>query len=286
VSPELEERLQQIIQHPSYRLAFLDEDYLQRDELRPLRLELELLKPEMLLEEAGIKSTIVVWGGTQIVPEAEARASWEVAQADVDRSPDDQTARRGLLRAKRLLAKSRFYDECREFARLVTNYNKQFRDGEFILKTGGGPGIMEAANRGAYEAGGKSIALNIELPFEQVPNAYITPGFCFQFNYFAIRKMHFLLRAKALVCFPGGFGTLDELFTTLTLRQTGRMGRLPIILYSQEYWESAIDFQFLADEGVVKDEDLELFQYCETPQDAWQTIADFHGVKLSKKPAS
>ncbi len=275
----LDDRLKEIMEHPSYRLAYLDTEFLRSEDLRPLRLQLELLKPEMMLDQAGIKSTIVVFGGTQIVPRQEAKQYVAEAKAAVKKSPNDPELKRELIRAERVLYKSRYYDECRQFAHLVTDYNKQFRDGEFIIKTGGGPGIMEAANRGAYEAGGKSMALNITLPFEQTPNSYITPGFCFQFNYFAIRKMHFLLRAKALVCFPGGFGTLDELFTTLTLRQTGRMQAIPIILYSREYWNKIINFQYLADEGVIGDEHLELFQYTETPEETWKVIVDFYGVK-------
>ncbi len=277
---DLDQRLEDIINHPSYKLAYLDQDFIQSAELRPLRLELELMKPEILLDEAGIRSTVVVFGGTQVAPKEEAEKMVEDAKTEVAKDPDDPKAQRLLVRAERIFHKSRYYEECRQFAHIVTTYNKQFRDGEFIVKTGGGPGIMEAANRGAYEAGGKSMALNIILPFEQTPNAYITPGFCFQFNYFAIRKMHFLLRAKALVCFPGGFGTLDELFTTLTLRQTGRMQSIPIILYSKEYWDTIIDFQFLADEGVINDEHLDLFQYTETPEETWKVITDFHGVKV------
>lgn len=277
---DLDQRLEDIINHPSYKLAYLDQDFIQSAELRPLRLELELMKPEILLDEAGIRSTVVVFGGTQVAPKEEAEKMVEDAKTEVAKDPDDLKAQRMLVRAERIFHKSRYYEECRQFAHIVTTYNKQFRDGEFIVKTGGGPGIMEAANRGAYEAGGKSMALNIILPFEQTPNAYITPGFCFQFNYFAIRKMHFLLRAKALVCFPGGFGTLDELFTTLTLRQTGRMQSIPIILYSKEYWDTIIDFQFLADEGVINDEHLDLFQYTETPEETWKVITDFHGVKV------
>jgi len=275
---ELQQRLQQIMDHPSYRLAYRDPDFMSLEELRPLRLEMELLKPEMILDSLGIKSTIVIFGGTQVAPREEGQQQVASAEAALQRDPQDAAAQRQLERAQRVLSKSRYYEECREFARLVTEYNKQFRDGEFIVKTGGGPGIMEAGNRGAYEAGGKSMALNITLPFEQTPNAYITPGMCFQFNYFAIRKMHFLLRAKALVCFPGGFGTLDELFTTLTLRQTGRMQEIPIILYSREYWDGIINFQFLADEGVIQDSHLDLFQYCETPEETWQVIREFHQV--------
>ncbi len=276
---DLEQRLKDIMDHPSYRLAYLDHEFIRREELRPRRLEMELLKPEMMLDDAGIKSTVVAFGGTQVAPREEGERLMEEAKAAIAKDPDNHEAKRLMIRAERVLYKSRYYEECREFARIVTNYNKQFRDGEYIIKTGGGPGIMEAANRGAYEAGGKSLALNITLPFEQTPNSYITPGLCFQFNYFAIRKMHFLLRAKALVCFPGGFGTLDELFTTLTLRQTGRMQEIPIILYSKEYWDGIIDFQYLADEAVISDKHLDLFQYTESPEETWQVIKDFHGVK-------
>lgn len=275
---KLDQRLLEIMTNPSYRLAYMDTDYIGREELRPLRLNLELLKPEMLLDEAGIESTVVVFGGTQVAPADEAEALMAEAVAAMEKEPDSEASKRLMIRAERVVAKARYYEECREFAKLVSTHNKKYGDGEFIIKTGGGPGIMEAANRGAYEADAPSIGLNITLPFEQTPNPYITPGFCFQFNYFAIRKMHFLLRAKALVCFPGGFGTLDELFTTLTLRQTGRMQEIPIILYSREYWESIINFQFLADEGVIRDEHMELFQYTETPEETWQVITDFHGI--------
>lgn len=264
--------------HPSYRLAYLDQDYIQREDLRPLRLELELLKPEMLLLERGIKSTTVVFGGTQVVSKEQAETLMAEAKDAVAKDPESHESKRLMIRAERVMAKSKYYEDCREFARIVTEHTIKAGDGEFIIKTGGGPGIMEAANRGAYEAGGDSIALNIELPFEQEPNPYITPGMCFQFNYFAIRKMHFLLRAKALICFPGGFGTLDELFTTLTLRQTGRMQDVPIILYSKDYWDGIIDFQFLADEGVIQDRHLDLFQYTETPEETWKVITDFYDV--------
>lgn len=274
-----EERLKEIMDHPSYRLAYLDNDFIKSEDLRPLRLELELLKPEMVMDDRGINSTVVVFGGTQILPKHEADEMMAEAKAAMEKDPDAEESKRLMIRAERFQAKIRYYDECHKFAHIVTRYNKQFRDGEFIIKTGGGPGIMEAANKGAYDAGGKSMALNITLPFEQTPNSYVTPGMCFQFNYFAIRKMHFLLRAKALVCFPGGFGTLDELFTSLTLRQTGRMQEIPIILYSKEYWDGIIDFQFLADEGVIQDKHLKLFQYCETPEETWQVIKDFHDIK-------
>ena len=275
---DIQSRLKDIMDHPSYRLAYLDFDYLQREDLRPLRLELELLKPEMLMDEAGINSTVVVFGGTQVAPRDEAEAMMAEANALTAKDADDPKAKRAMIRAERVMAKSRYYEECRDFGKLVSQQSCNMDDGEFIITTGGGPGIMEAANRGAYDAGARSIGLNIELPFEQEPNAYITPGLCFQFNYFAIRKMHFLLRAKAIVFFPGGFGTLDELFTTLTLSQTGKLQEIPVILYSKDYWTKMIDFQYLADEGVIRDEHLELFQYTETPEETWEVIAKHHGV--------
>ncbi len=276
---EVNERLDAIMNHHSYALAYRDETFIGREDLRPVRLQLELLKPEKLMESAGIESTVVVFGGTQIAPKDVAEERLAAAEKAIADSPDSEDAKRELFLAKRVMSKSRYYEECRKFSQIVTEYNlADGHQGEFIIKTGGGPGIMEAGNRGAYDANGQSMALNITLPFEQTPNSYITPGLCFQFNYFAIRKMHFLLRAKALVCFPGGFGTLDELFTTLTLRQTGRMQNIPIILYSKEYWDGIINFQFLADEGVIQDSHLELFQYAESPEETWQIIKDFHNV--------
>ena len=276
--PNEQQRLKEIMDNPSYQVAYKDLDFIGSEDLRPVRLHLELLKPEKMMEEAGIHSSVVVFGGTQVASKEQADALVAAAKAKLAANADDADAQRELVRANNVLKKSRYYEECREFARLVTEYNKQHRDGEFFIKTGGGPGIMEAGNRGAYEAGGKSMALNITLPFEQTPNSYITPGLCFQFNYFAIRKMHFLLRAKAIVCFPGGFGTLDELFTVLTLRQTGRMQEVPIILYGKDYWDGIIDFQFLADQAVISDSHLKLFQYTETPEETWKVIRDFHGV--------
>ncbi len=275
-----DQRLQEIISHPSYRLAFLDLEFLRREDLRPLRFELELLKPEMALVEKGIRSTVVIFGGTQILEEETAQQRVAESEARAAQHPEDPGRHRDVQRAQRVLQKSHYYNECRQFARIVSEHNKKYGDGELIVVTGGGPGIMEAANRGASDVNSPSIGLNITLPFEQVPNAYITPGLCFLFNYFAIRKMHFLLRAKALVCFPGGFGTLDELFTTLTLRQTERMQKIPIILYGTRYWRQVIDFDFLADEGVVKDSDLHLFQYADSPQQSWSIIADFHQLPI------
>ena len=272
-------RQQKVMDDPAYRLAYLDPDYIRREDLRPLRLELELLKPEMLLEEKGIRSTIVVFGGTQIKESSEANQLLSDAEAELKANPKSEAAERKIEVAKNFVAKSRYYDECREFSSMVSQYALSLSNGEFVIKTGGGPGIMEAANRGAFDVGAPSIGLSILLPFEEKPNSYITPGMAFQFNYFAIRKMHFLLRAKALICFPGGFGTLDEFFTAITLRQTERMQDVPIILYGEDYWKSILNFPFLADQGVIQDRHLKLFTYADTPQDCWQQIVDFYGIE-------
>lgn len=276
MNQDAEQNLQAILKSPSYRLAESDVDFLHREELRPLRMELELLKPEMMLDEQNVDSTIVVFGGTQIVEPEAARQRVATARTALEASPADRTLQRQLARAERIEANSHFYDDAREFSRLVSTTCQREGQCEFVIMTGGGPGIMEAANRGAFEVGAKSIGLNITLPHEQTPNSYITPELCFLFHYFAMRKFHFLLRAEALIVFPGGFGTLDELFNTLTLRQTGRMQEIPIVLFGQEYWEQIIDFQRLADEGVIADEHLELIQYADSAQDAWQTIQTFH----------
>ena len=221
-------------------------------------------------------STIVLFGGTQILEQSAAEERHARAKEHAEQHPKDQKAQRELLRAERGLAKAKFYDDAREFSRLVSSTCQEQGRCDYVVVTGGGPGIMEAGNRGAYEIDAKSIGLNITLPDEQAPNPYITPELCFQFDYFALRKMHFLMRAKALVTFPGGFGTLDELFNALTLRQTQRMQDIPIILYGTEYWNNVLDFQFLADEGVIRDEHLDLIDYADTPEQAWQIIHDFH----------
>ncbi len=273
---EAEANLQKILNSPSYRLAEHDPAFLERPELRPVRLQLELLKPELTLSEHCIRSTIVVFGSTQIVEEAELHRRVELARLKLRRAPDDPRLQRELQRAERLEAKARYYNAARQFANLVSTACQGYDGCDYVVITGGGPGIMEAANRGAFDAGAKSIGLNITLPAEQVPNPYITPDLCFQFHYFALRKMHFLLRAKALVIFPGGFGTLDELFDALTLRQTRRMQEIPIILFGREYWDRVINFEFLADEGTIDDEDLDLIDYAETPQEAWDIIQRFH----------
>jgi uncharacterized protein (TIGR00730 family) len=243
-------------------------------------MQLELQKAETVLRENKIRSTVVVFGGTRIVPKLLAQARLDEAKLHLKRLPDDPKAQRDVARAESILAKSHFYDEAYEFGRLVSDYctsDDELNDKcDLVVMTGGGPGIMEAANRGAFEIGAQSVGLNIVLPHEQEPNPYITPELCLQFHYFAMRKFHFILRAAALVIFPGGFGTLDELFEVLTLRQTGRMQEIPVIMYGSDYWNSIIDFQALADEGVVADEHLKLLQYADSPEAAWKIIVDFH----------
>ncbi|MCH7803815.1 MAG: TIGR00730 family Rossman fold protein [Acidobacteria bacterium] len=264
----------------SYLVAYEDIEFLNRDNLRPVRLQLELLKPELIMEEHKIVSTIVVFGSARLLSREEA----EKALADVEKkaaqNPDQPDVQKILVRARRLVENSRYYEEAREFARLVSSSCQLDRGNcDFVVMTGGGPGIMEAANRGAYEAGAKSIGLNITLPFEQKPNPYITPELCFQFHYFALRKMHFLLRARALVVFPGGFGTLDEMFDTLTLIQTQKMKAIPVLLFGQSYWNKAFNFEFLVEQGTISPEDLQLVSYVETAAEAWQTIKDFHEIE-------
>ena len=235
---------------PAYRLAFADPDFLLRDELRPVRLQLELLKPEMILNERGINSTVVLFGGSRI----------------------PQPANRSAAATETLAELSRYYDEAREFSRLMTEKSMASYGRDYVIATGGGPGVMEAGNQGAAEAGGASIGFNIVLPHEQAPNEYVTPGLCFNFHYFAIRKMHFLMRARAICCFPGGFGTLDEMFESLTLIQTDRMERIPFLLFGREFWEHIINWQGLADAGTISRDDLELFRYVETAHEALAII--------------
>lgn len=270
---------QRILESPSYILPELDVAFMQRPELRPVRLQMELLKPEMLLDEQNVDSTIVVFGGTKIIEPAAARQATQRAEAAAADAPNDLKLQRAAQIARNIEAKSKYYDHARAFGQLVSSLCQIHGRCDYVIVTGGGPGIMEAANRGAADVHAKSVGLNITLPAEQAPNPYITPELCFQFHYFAIRKMHFLLRAKALVVFPGGFGTLDELFDALTLRQTQRMQEIPIVLFGRDYWRQALNAQFLADEGVIADEHLELMQYADTPQEAWQIIASFHGHK-------
>lgn len=260
----------------SYSLAFADNEFLLRDELRPIRLQLELLKPDLLQEENGIHSTVVIFGSSRI-PDAETSAErLQKAEALAIANPSDPVLARKAKIAKRILSNVLYYDEARELARLITAATLDDGKCEQVVITGGGPGIMEAANRGAMDAGGKSIGLNIVLPFEQQPNPYITPELCFQFHYFAIRKMHFLKRARALVACPGGFGTLDELFETLTLIQTNKIKPVPVLLLGSEYWQRVINFEALVDEGTIDEGDLELFEFVDSAEEAWQIIKNYY----------
>ena len=273
---ERKTKLQTILRSPSYRLAYQDCDFLEDPALRPMRIQLELLKPELAFQRLNINSTIVVFGSTRVIESEAAQAQLERARAWLAEAPDDLARRRAVARAERIVAKARYYEEARKFAALVSSLTQTDGTREYVIVTGGGPGIMEAANRGAADVQAKSVGLNIHLPREQFPNPYITPELCFQFRYFAVRKLHFLLRAKALVVFPGGFGTLDELFDALTLRQTGRMQEIPVVMFGRDYWTNALDLQFLADEGAIDDADLDLIQYAETAEEAWQRITEFH----------
>lgn len=262
----------------AYRLAFTDTDFLLRDELRPVRMQLELLKPELVQREQGIESTIVIFGSARIQPPEQAQSALAAAQAEVERGTDPLAAS-ALKRAQTALAMSGYYEEAQRFSALVTQRSRAL-DTPIVVVTGGGPGIMEAGNRGAFEVGGKSIGLNIVLPHEQAPNPYITPELCFQFHYFALRKMHFLMRSIALVCFPGGFGTLDELFETMTLVQTGKSRARPILLFGRAFWEKLINFEHLVDTGMISPGDLGLFHYVETAEEAWARLAEHYGFDL------
>lgn len=259
----------------SYIRAYEDIEFLQQEELRPVRLQLELLKPELTLQKHHIRSTIVVFGGTRIWERKAAEQRLAEIAAQVAKKPKDERLRRLLTAAERLLTLSRFYDEARNFGKIVSEANLGDGSVDYVIVTGGGPGIMEAANRGAYDVGAESIGFNITLPHEQSPNQYITPDLCFQFRYFAIRKMHFLMRAKALVAFPGGYGTMDELFEALTLVQTQKITPLPIVLMGKEFWEEVINWNALVDNGTIDPEDIDLFVYAETAQEAWDYIREF-----------
>ena len=243
-----EEQARWLSELPSHRLAFEDVEFLHRDELRPVRLQLELQKPELLQQEQGIVSTIVVFGSARAPSEGEG---------------------------------SHYYEEAQRFAALVSEHCQARGIRKFVVTTGGGPGIMEAANRGAHDVGAKSMGLNIVIPHEQVPNAYVTPELCFNFHYFAIRKMHFLMRAKALVVFPGGFGTLDELFDSLTLIQTGKMDPMPVVLVGNEFWRNMLNFEYMVEQGVVSPEDLDLVTHVDSAEEAWQVIRDAYPDELS-----
>lgn len=252
-------------EHPAYKLAFQDMDFLLREDLRPVRFQLELLKPQLLLQEANIASTFVLYGSARIPEPAKTQAVLDLAEGE-------QAERI----AKRLVAKSGYYDVARGLARLASNFPLDMAGKRhFVVCSGGGPSIMEAANRGARDVDAETIGLNIVLPHEQAPNEYVTPSLSFQFHYFALRKMHFLLHARALAAFPGGFGTFDELFEVLTLVQTGKISPIPILLYGREFWNRVVNFEALVEEGVISPGDLNLFHFCETAQEGWDIVMDF-----------
>ena len=253
-------------ENPAYRLAFQDMDFLLREDLRPVRFQLELLKPELILAEANIASTFVMYGSARIPEPAKAQALLELAEGE-----------EAIRIAKSLVAKSKYYDVAYELAQLASACPRD-EEGKrhFVVCSGGGPSIMEAANRGAAEAGHESIGLNIVLPHEQAPNPYVTPSLSMQFHYFALRKMHFLLHARALAAFPGGFGTFDELFELLTLIQTGKIKPIPVLLFGREFWNRVVDFEALVEEGVISARDLNIFTFVETADEAWKVVQDFY----------
>lgn len=267
-------------QSTANKLAFADEDFLMQDELRHVRLQLEYLKPQLVLEQHNIDATIVVFGSARFLSPEQAQTAVLHAKNQLA-AEDNALHREALLKAEKQMRNSRYYDAARQFAQLVTEHSCNNEACAMTIISGGGPGIMEAANRGAKEAGGKSIGLNIVLPKEQQPNPYITPEYCFQFHYFAVRKMHFLQRARALVAFPGGFGTLDELFETLTLIQTKKAERVPVILFDKAFWQRLINIDMLVEEGLISAEDAELIQYADDAETAWQLICEFYQISAA-----
>jgi hypothetical protein len=267
---------------PSYEIAFQDQNFIMSDHTRPIRLQLEMEKPEWFMRQSGIRSTIIVFGSARFVSKKRAQRLLEEAQQNLAASPNCEKAKEAVAKATIRVGTSVYYEQAREFARIVAkettadyppNYQGPF---DYVICTGGGPGIMEAANRGANDVGAQSIGLNIQLPYEQHPNPYISPHLCFQFHYFNVRKLHFMLRAKAMVCCPGGFGTFDELFEGLTLRQTERMQKIPTILLGTEFWKKCVDFDYLVETGVIDRFDLELFHFTDVPQEAWDMIKAFY----------
>lgn len=269
---EYDESLKRIRGSASYIPAIEDVNFLQGSDARGVRLQLDYLKPELTMREHGIEQTIVVFGGTRVGDKKKSKETVENLEEALALSPDSEELRNRLSIARSVLRKSKYYDVARDFSKLVAQCGGGPDDSRLVVITGGGPGIMEAANRGAKESGAKTVGLNITLPREQLPNPYLTPDLCFQFNYFALRKMHFMLRARALVAFPGGYGTLDELFETLTLIQTRKFAPLPVVLVGEEFWRKAVNFDFLVEEGVIDAEDRELFWYAETAKEIWDGL--------------
>jgi uncharacterized protein (TIGR00730 family) len=272
------QRVATILASPSYKQADQDVDFLNRDDTRGVRLQVDYQKAEFLLAQHGVNHTIVVFGSTRITEPGAAQRKVDSLRAALNADPVNAELQRRLAIAERVLAKSHYYDVARELGRLVGNAGSGPLDCRVVVMTGGGPGMMEAANRGTYDVGAKSVGLNINLPHEQYPNPYVTPELCFRFHYFGLRKLHFLLRAKALVAFPGGYGTFDELFETLTLVQTRTIKPVPIVLVGKSYWQQAFDIDFLVDEGVIDPEDRELFWFAETAQEIWHGILHWHEI--------
>lgn len=263
-------------QSSAYQLAFIDHEFLLREELRPVRLQLELLKPELIQRDENIESTVVIFGSARIPEPAVANETLKTLQKELKNDPSNRKLRRRVKIAEKIADKSHFYEEARRLAAIISERCQVADRRNFVVVTGGGPGIMEAANRGANDVDAKSIGLNIVLPMEQGPNIYVTPSLTFLFHYFAIRKMHFLIRAKALIVFPGGYGTLDELFEALTLIQTRKIKAIPILLFGREFWSRVINFEVLVEEGTIDARDLRLFQYVDSAEDAWMAIKLFY----------
>ncbi len=274
---EYEQQLvKNLMNSQTYKIAEEDVRFLECYETRGVRLELDYLKAELALKSLGIKHTVVVFGSARIREEKIAKEILNLAQEKLKQNPKSKKLKQDMLTAQKLLEKSIYYDDAREFGKIVAQEGKNLDDCPVVIATGGGPGIMEAANRGAHDGGANSIGFNINLPKEQFPNPYITPKLCFQFHYFAVRKLHFVNRAKALVVYPGGFGTLDELFETLTLIQTKKSHRIPIVLVCKKYWEKTINFDFLLEEGVISYGDMKMFQVVENAKEAWEYILNWY----------
>ena len=268
----VKKNLELIVSSNNFQLAQEDRELLNSDEMRGVRMLLEISKPEKILNENSILSTIIVFGGANINEKIHIDKELEIKEQLLIKNPNSQDLLREITRLKNLRKMSHYYDSARELSKIVSRNSQKIGCNSHVIVTGGGPGIMEAANRGAFDADCKSIGLNISLPNEQHPNSYITPGLCLNFNYFALRKFHFVMRSVAAVFFPGGFGTFDELFELLTLRQTGMKNQIPIILFGRDYWSKVIDFKFLSDHGLISDEHLNLFQYADNPDEAWKLI--------------
>jgi len=282
---DLDERLSAILESPTYRLAHEDLELLSEEELRPLRLQLELLKPERILHGQGIQSTVVVFGSARVSDADTAAARLGALERQALAAPGNAGLKQELARARRRIEQAHHYEQARRFASLISTRFQQQDRADFVVVTGGGPGIMEAANRGAFEAGARSVGLNITLPREQAPNPYMSPELAFRFHYFALRKMHFLMHAKGLVAFPGGYGTLDELFEVLTLIQTGKMQRIPVVLVGRAFWHRVVDFDLLLDEGYVAAGDLDLFDCVDEAEEIVAALERFYHGKAAKNGA-